>query len=53
MAKFRYKGRGTVSVGDYYWESQSVVDVTDPEILQKLRGRPGGNSHPSFEEVVE
>jgi len=53
MATFRYKGRGIIEANGYTFSRDTVTEVPedDTATLQKLRGRPGGNSHPSFEEL--
>lgn len=53
MAKFRYKGRGIIEANGYTFSRDQVTEVPeeDAETLRKLRGSPGGNRHPSFEEV--
>lgn len=52
MAMFRYKGRGAIEANGYTFKHNEVTEVHDDEAtLRKLRGGPGGNKHPSFEEV--
>lgn len=53
MAFFRYRGRGQVQADGYIFRQNEVTEVPDADTstLQKLRGRPGGSKHPSFEEV--
>ena len=54
MARFKYKGRGTVSANGYIFIANEITEVRDDdaETLTKLRGSRGGSPHPSFEEVV-
>lgn len=54
MARFRYKGRGTIEANGYTFPPNVAVEVRDDDeaTLTKLRGRSGGSPHPSFEEVL-
>lgn len=53
MARFRYRGRDVVEANGYTFSNDQITEVPDDDTatIRKLRGAPGGKSHPSFEEV--